>query len=210
MSVSRADGPGGEVSYDDVEVQRARTVCKAPGGLAGDTSEKIQLDNYDPAGGLARDEAAELIAYRADYEVRMNEPGGALEDLEGLITMWQWGTADEEKMGSIGPFSTSSNGFDYDAWNEGGHEDVFDFGQGRVMGPWEDDTNGNGGGEFGTVAKYSVNYRDLFERGPILTRLDDLSTWNFMQTKGTYSAEIESTYILTSYWNVFETGGPTY
>lgn len=206
MALSSSSG-GGDLDYDDIEVQTHRSVLKATSSAVDEEADNIETITYEPAGGLARGEVAELVAVDYDYEVRMNAGGtGAFNDLQMFLSTAQWGTADDNKSPTIGPF-TSKGGFDYDA-NFESHESVFLYLQARAAMAWQDSTNGTGGGEHSDGKNGIKNFRELLGgRGPVVTRLDELNTRLVGQVKGPMDAEAEATFITTEYWNVFESDG---
>lgn len=209
MSVS-GGGPGGEPAYDEVEVQHISRNNNVP----GDGTSYVYRTSYGPVGdSLGRGEAAELVGMKVNVFLWAgggNARAHARYQL-GLTPQVEWNEAglgygndgtleafDSDPAGNTGAGSQAGGNFVSDVQN-----DVWLMLQPHQFGPMEDTASGTGHAGSIHMAHMDFNFREMFSRGPIVDRHNDL--WEvFYASDNNSNADVSvyRTHIL--YWNVFE------
>lgn len=158
--------------YDNLEVQTVHVKHEFPTDEVTGEIDSALLPNsasFDIAGGLSRDEIAELVQVRVGATAVVF---GATETVDAFAQFWGE-LSTEPKMLNEAELSGTNTDPEGDASSITNPE-VIDVIQMAASASFEDSTSGVGGG--GDPGEYTevINYREAFDSGPTFDRHNDL------------------------------------
>lgn len=209
--------PTGEnmIDYSDFQTQmvRAFVFLDTDGQPQDGASVKHQIEPLDGIGGLANNEVAELLYLQVDAIVSFRDD---VED-QDVATV-------ADNSGVVG-INLSENDFIRSSTTSGDTTIIQEVGGGTVNAanspnvtdndrlemfeahagaPFDDETNGTGGG-YGLDAYHSEKYyRSTHGRGPVLDQTDDITILQEV-TANDCIVPVEAEVRLTMFWDVAET-----
>lgn len=168
-------------SYDGLDIEVVSAILDSDATELTVGSGKIEpLFSWEPLGGLSRDEVAELVTLVAVVSLSLNSDVGT-DDPAHMTADWELsfdstattlrlaaGQPDvtEADVGGItGVDSRSTRVVDFD---------VLDFGMASAANPYNNATDGTGGGADSTHLAYSKPFRSWYGGGPVVDRHDEL------------------------------------
>lgn len=201
MSVSVGGAGGG---YDDFEVQHGKWFVFVEQTDTIDT-EAAQVQVFEPVGGLARGEIAELVALEAQPFIALE--GSTATETADLRMVYEL-TSDAD-------FRLSFNDVpEVDSDLEGTGVQLFEddemdidrllHGVANATGMVEDDTNGVGAGGTETWPNHSIPYRERYGGGPTYDRHNELF-WHAEFTE-TGAIPARAGVAWTAVWDILQAG----
>jgi hypothetical protein len=180
MSIGTSPSELLQDGYGDIEVQTIDVV----GAFVGNGNEKdgiVKDVTVDPAGGLERDELAEIVAMDAKVTTSTRDDAEDNQDQIGHLRcdhrlFINEVSGDAPQSVNVTEFGSPSL-FD----NTAGPNPIFDdagflFIFNQVTAPQAFGNNGEGsGGKSNPTNMFRVNFRDEFGGGPIVDRFDDIN-----------------------------------
>lgn len=180
------------------------------GGATGGSVGAEFLYEFEPLasiGGLANNEVAELVYHELQITLEPEAEQGNDQNV----------SSDFEFRGVFGANIGQGNGFQglandveeqisnttngYDA----AEDRIFQLFRANGVLPFDDETNGPGGGALPTTAIYEKPWRNLVGRGPVLDSNDDLSLSGFINGSDTVLDDAGANVRVHLVWDVAET-----
>lgn len=210
VDVNTSSGDMG-TDYSDFQYQQVTLVQRVDAADGNVSSTSTALVNFEPLGaigGLANNEVAELVAYRleigfdgADPQVAGDQDVGGTMHIQGSVGA----NIDPDALPESGQGVTvdeSDNNRTFAV--ERADDAIFEMYQAEASLPFDDETNGQGGGGYFQTDLHDRNWRELTGRGPVLDQNDDLTV--VQETTNNDSViEPEVTVTVHCVWDVAET-----
>lgn len=210
-----------DVDYSDFEYQQIEAQFSITGDGSNDAATVDGLARYDvleAVGGLDNNEVAELVGYRLQVGLEVEDSAedgdqdvGSSIEFRGTFGANLDGTTDAISSNELGErnietvFFNSTGGTNANiSGTSVARDEIFDHY--RVTGtfPFDDQTNGPGGGGSLPTLQLEENYRQTHGRGPVLDSNDDIGVLGFViaaDTVLTTAGFVRGTLI----WDVAET-----
>jgi len=184
MSVS-VNGHDSSTDYGDYEYQQLQVdAIQSPSGDQSESGHSVQVEPLGDIGGLANNEVAELVYIEVQATIRSIDGladqnvatqanltgvvGANLDaeryDLSDLATQ---GFGDAEAISSVSTNQTS--------FFNSSRDEIFQLFTAEHGLPFDDETNGLGGGAGQEGHVYEKNWRQMTGRGPVLDSNDSIS-----------------------------------
>lgn len=201
--------------WENLEVQHVQTVDHENKDQVPHAGKRNYAHDFDPAGGLERGEAAELVALEANGIFAFVRPEGATDQTSPGNADHEMELSFDDDANMIGYASNTASGtVDADGRGAGGQLDIaeriktdpdvlFSMKPHNFM-SFDDGATGVGGGATMHMAHFDRNYRDFIGGGPIADRHDELFLHVALGEHNVTNAEIYLYNNLVLHWDVFE------
>lgn len=191
-------------SWEDLEKQH---ILRQYSADAGNGFFEEAAVNFDPAGGLERDEIAELVAFERHGIFAFLSNESQADTVEG---MWELSFSPDAEL-TFDPFLANRPGEEADAFGSGtdivasvesDSPDVLYFSRPHQTGTFADNANGTGGSGSIHMDHGDVNYREMYGAGPTADRHDTLYEHVSVQPSANVVGTLYVHYSL--YWDILE------
>lgn len=200
--VSRTDARGVNDEWEGFEKQHSRLRFSATDGNLGSGQTVFeQFHSIDPAGGLDRDELAELVSMvvKVRLQTYANEDETHRARFEREITSEPESKYLDDDQAVSEDDVDNVSGADRDIWEEEVDPDILDF---YAINSFSDDRTTEGSSAFSEPHQFKVNFRDWYGKGPVYDRHDTIY-WHLQEFMNGAPANLRLDESVLMVWDIY-------